>query len=145
MCAMRYKDGSPNISRISVARWDRKRAERLVEEEIFENKRVDDAIDCVMVMAEICEEVNNENYKLKEKIKELLSMVIGSCHEGELVLSVMLLLLGIAGVVWGDFIICVFGFILAWLACFLECRRLIKKMNEVRDKLDLVSRDKMGS
>ena len=152
MCAMRYKDGSPNISRISVARWDRKRAERLVEEEIFENKRVDDAIDCVMVMAEICEEVNNENYKLREKIKELLSMVIGSCHEGELVLSVGLLLSGMFGVVggvWvGSFSVVGAGvcfIVIAWLACFLECRRLMKRMNEVWYKLDLVSRDKMGS
>lgn len=142
MCAMRYKDGSHNRWSISSACNSRKRAERLVEEEILENKRVDDAIDCVMVMAEICGEIDNENYKLKESIKELLSMVTGSCNEGELFLSVMLLLLGMAGVVWGDVIICVFGFMLAWLACFLECRRLMKRMNEVRDKLDLVLQGK---
>ncbi|QAA37090.1 hypothetical protein C1I88_09405 [Akkermansia muciniphila] len=105
-----------------------------------------------MVMAEICEEVNNENYKLKEKIKELLSMVIGSCHEGELVLSVGLLLSGMFGVVggvWvGSFSVVGAGvcfIVIAWLACFLECRRLMKRMNEVWYKLDLVSRDKMGS
>ncbi|PNC79562.1 hypothetical protein CXT96_11925 [Akkermansia muciniphila] len=98
-----------------------------------------------MVMAEICGEIDNENYKLKEKIKELLSMVIGSYNEGELVLSVMLLLVGLAGVAFGFVGLGVCLIMVAWLACFLECRRLIKKMNEVRDKLDLVSRDKMGS
>lgn len=98
-----------------------------------------------MVMAEICGEIDNENYKLKEKIKELLSMVIGSYNEGELVLSVMLLLAGLAGVAFGFVGLGVCLIMVAWLACFLECRRLIKKMNEVRDKLDLVSRDKMGS
>ena len=142
---MRYKDGSSNRLSISLACKSRKGAERLVEEEILENKRVDDAIDCVMLMAEICGEIDNENYKLKEKIKELLSMVIGSYNEGELVLSVMLLLVGLAGVAFGFVGLGVCLIMVAWIACFLECRRLIKKMNEVRDKLDLVSRDKMGS
>lgn len=103
---------------ISLACKSRKGAERLVEEEILENKRVDDAIDCVMVMAEICGEIDNENYKLKEKIKELLSMVIGSYNEGELVLSVMLLLVGLAGVAFGFVGLGVCLIMVAWLACF---------------------------
>lgn len=61
---------------------------------------------------------------------------------GEGILSVVLLLVGVAGVVWGDVIICVCGFMLAWLACFLGCSRLIKKMNEVQHKLDLMIEDK---
>lgn len=98
-----------------------------------------------MEIAEICNEIDNENYKLKEKIKELLNMVIGGYNEGELVLSTMLLLGGLAGVVFGSVGVGVCFIVVAWLACFLECRRVIKKMNEVRDKLDLVSIGKMDS
>ncbi|QHV66208.1 hypothetical protein DMI80_10025 [Akkermansia muciniphila] len=114
---------SGEVSEFAVIAW-KERVRELESELVEERRKVRDF----------------EYWRLtvNEDLEYVASLANCAGTVGELFLSVMLLLVGVAGVVWGDVIICVCGFMLAWLACFLECRRLIKKMNEVWYKLDLM-------
>ncbi|GEM_PF-1373923 len=120
----------------------------------------------VIAWGERVRELESELAKEKRKVKDLeygrltmkedLENVVSLTHYvgtvGDLVLSVTLLLSGMFGVVggvWGGSFsgvgagVCFI--VIAWLACFLECRRLMKRMNEVWYKLDLVLQGKRAS
>lgn len=118
---------SGEVSEFAVIAWG-ERVRELESELVEERRKV--------------EELEYGQLTMKEDLEYVVFLANCVATGGELFLSVVFLLAGVVGVVWGNVVICVCGFVVAWLACFLECRRSIKRMGEVRDKLDLVIKGK---
>ncbi|WP_455563647.1 hypothetical protein [Akkermansia massiliensis] len=120
---------SGEVSEFAIIAWG-ERVRELESELVEERRKV--------------KELEYGQLTMKEDLEYVVFLANCVATRGELFLSVVFLLAGVAGVVWDNVVVCVSGFVVAWLACFLECRKSIKGMVEVRDKLDLVIKARSG-